>query len=92
MAGPITGPYRAMQILIKHQQSARLASWRDPDGEAIKARTQVDAMDRLSTLRGELQALSRDATTLCVQDIIAGLAKIHAREQLPQPLLFLLLP
>eukprot|EP01052_Picozoa_sp_SAG31_P001294 SAG31_NODE_44_length_31168_cov_16.507290_4_plen_1779_part_00 len=54
----ITGPYRAMQILIKHDKSARLASWRDPDGAQIKQRTKADALSKLSTVRAELESLS----------------------------------
>ena len=34
---------RATHILLKHQNSRRLASWRDPDGEQIKQRTQAEA-------------------------------------------------
>ena len=34
---------RATHILLKHQNSRRLASWRDPDGEVIKQRTQAEA-------------------------------------------------
>jgi hypothetical protein len=30
---------RAAHILLKHQNSRRLASWRDPDGEVIKQLT-----------------------------------------------------
>ena len=56
-----SGPYRAMQILIKHQESARLASWRDPDGAKIKQRPKAEATAKLSTLRSELQALSGEA-------------------------------
>ena len=34
---------RATHILLKHQHSRRLASWRDPEGEAIKRRTPEEA-------------------------------------------------
>ena len=34
---------RATHILLKHQNSRRLASWRDPDGEVIKQRTPAEA-------------------------------------------------
>jgi len=41
---------RAKHILIKHQQSRRLASWKDPNGVEIKARTQQDADAELEKL------------------------------------------
>ena len=34
---------RATHILLKHQHSRRLASWRDPEGAAIKQRTPEEA-------------------------------------------------
>ena len=57
-SAPIAVPYRAMQVLIKHQQSARMASWRDPNGDRIKNRPKAEAMASLSTMRAELQQLS----------------------------------
>jgi NIMA-interacting peptidyl-prolyl cis-trans isomerase 1 len=57
-AAALKGPYRAMQVLIKHQQSARMASWRDPNGDRIKNRPKAEAMASLSTMRAELQQLS----------------------------------
>ena len=38
---------RATHILLKHQGSRRLASWRDPDGVQIKQRTEADARRQL---------------------------------------------
>ena len=57
-AASVQGPYRAMQILIKHVGSARQASWRDPDGIQIKARTKDAAMVILKGLRENLERLS----------------------------------
>ena len=33
------GPRRARHILVKHSESSRVASWRDPNGDAIGARS-----------------------------------------------------
>jgi NIMA-interacting peptidyl-prolyl cis-trans isomerase 1 len=49
--------YRVMQILVKHQASARMASWRDPGGDQIRARPKETARSTLETLRGKLSAL-----------------------------------
>jgi hypothetical protein len=45
---------RASHILIKHQGSRRLASWRDPDGSEIKNRTREQAV---TTLQGVCRLL-----------------------------------
>ena len=34
---------RASHILVKHKQSRRLASWKDPQGDALKKRSVADA-------------------------------------------------
>ena len=53
------GSYRAMQILVKHTESARLASWRDPDGVVIKQRTKDAARGMLHAVLDELSLLPR---------------------------------
>jgi len=35
----VTSSYRMLHVLIKHQESARQASWRDPEGALISQRT-----------------------------------------------------
>ena len=45
------GGMKTSHILVKHQGSARKASWRDPDGELILTRTQQDATATLEELR-----------------------------------------
>ena len=43
-AGPRRGAVaKASHILLKHQGSRRLSSWRDPDGEQIKQRSEAEA-------------------------------------------------
>ena len=34
---------RASHILVKHKESRRLASWKDPNGDALKKRSVADA-------------------------------------------------
>ena len=58
---------RATHILLKHQNSRRLASWRDPDGEQIKQRTQAEATRMLLSWKAaidlgtqEISELARD--------------------------------
>jgi len=49
--------YRASHILIKYDGSARQASWRDPEGAVIRARTREMAASTLNELLTELQQL-----------------------------------
>ena len=49
--------YRASHILVKYDGSARQASWRDPEGTTIRARTREMAAKTLSDIRAQLQAL-----------------------------------
>ncbi|KNC54308.1 peptidyl-prolyl cis-trans isomerase Pin1 [Thecamonas trahens ATCC 50062] len=42
---------RASHLLIKHSGSRRLASWRDPDGERIRATDKSDAIAQLKAIR-----------------------------------------
>ena len=49
--------YRASHILIKYDGSARQASWRDPEGTVITARTREMAASTLNELLTELQQL-----------------------------------
>eukprot|EP00041_Stephanoeca_diplocostata_P016690 m.329757 g.329757 ORF g.329757 m.329757 type:complete len:125 (+) comp20450_c1_seq17:302-676(+) len=44
----------ASHILIKHQGSRRLASWKDEDGVEIKKRTKEQAHARLKELREQI--------------------------------------
>ena len=43
--------YRTLHVLLKHEHAARLSSWRDPGGAAIKARSRQDAEDTLTAIR-----------------------------------------
>ena len=47
MTAPTT--VRASHVLVKHANSRRPASWRDPDGEHISKRTKEAAIDELVT-------------------------------------------
>ena len=49
--------FRASHILVKYDGSARQASWRDPEGTTIRARTREMAAQTLSDIRAQLQAL-----------------------------------
>jgi NIMA-interacting peptidyl-prolyl cis-trans isomerase 1 len=58
---------RASHILVKHQGSRRLSSWRDPSGEEIRARTVEEAVSKLQELR-KVRTLSSQLT---VQEILS---------------------
>eukprot|EP00039_Didymoeca_costata_P018430 m.333404 g.333404 ORF g.333404 m.333404 type:complete len:116 (+) comp17139_c0_seq1:115-462(+) len=47
---------RASHILVKHSGSRRLASWKDPEGEQIKARSIEQAKEILSGYRAQIVA------------------------------------
>ncbi|KAG9443079.1 hypothetical protein H6P81_018933 [Aristolochia fimbriata] len=53
---------RASHILVKHQGSRRLSSWKDPDGSVIKNTTRDAAVEQLKALR---------------EDIVSGKAKFE---------------
>mmetsp|Transcript_20824 Transcript_20824/g.35510 ORF Transcript_20824/g.35510 Transcript_20824/m.35510 type:complete len:120 (-) Transcript_20824:53-412(-) len=41
----------ASHILIKHSQSRRLASWKDPNGDEIKKRSKESAIEELKKIK-----------------------------------------
>uniref|UniRef100_A0A7S2Y508 Peptidyl-prolyl cis-trans isomerase n=1 Tax=Fibrocapsa japonica TaxID=94617 RepID=A0A7S2Y508_9STRA len=45
---------RASHLLIKHSGSRRPASWKDPDGNEIRARSRDQAVQILQTLRSQI--------------------------------------
>ncbi|KAK8693055.1 hypothetical protein V6N13_070654 [Hibiscus sabdariffa] len=45
---------RASHILIKHQGSRRMASWKDPEGSVISATTRDSAVSQLKLLRDDI--------------------------------------
>ncbi|KAJ9703680.1 hypothetical protein PVL29_005116 [Vitis rotundifolia] len=45
---------RASHILIKHQDSRRKASWRDPEGRVIKATTKESAVTQIKAIRDDI--------------------------------------
>eukprot|EP01044_Picomonas_judraskeda_P020367 COSAG03_NODE_4508_length_1528_cov_1.657103_2_plen_131_part_01 len=45
-----TKAYRVLHLLVKHEASARPASWRDPDGHRIRQRTADAAHDILAKM------------------------------------------
>lgn len=45
---------RASHLLVKHRDSRRPASWKDPDGATIKARSKADAIAELEAFRAEI--------------------------------------
>ena len=68
--------YSASLILIKHQDSRRPASWKDPEGTAIQARTRDEAV---ATLRGFLQTLSTvQNDPVQLHAMFAALAEQHS--------------
>ena len=53
MTAPTT--VRASHVLVKHANSRRPASWRDPDGEHISKRTKEAAIDELVHYRAAIE-------------------------------------
>ena len=51
-----TSSYRMLHVLIKHQGSARQASWQDPEGTLISERTPEAAETTLHGLLGQVQS------------------------------------
>ncbi|KAL0904988.1 hypothetical protein M5K25_027157 [Dendrobium thyrsiflorum] len=47
---------RASHILLKHEESRRKSSWRDPDGRLISITSRVKAAEQLRELREEIAA------------------------------------
>ncbi|KAI0489133.1 hypothetical protein KFK09_028975 [Dendrobium nobile] len=45
---------RASHILLKHEESRRKSSWRDPDGRLISITSRVKAAEQLRELREEI--------------------------------------
>jgi NIMA-interacting peptidyl-prolyl cis-trans isomerase 1 len=45
---------RASHILVKHSGSRRPASWKDPEGAAIKKRSKEEARKQLEVLRQQI--------------------------------------
>ena len=54
---------RASHILVKHKESRRLASWKDPNGVEIKKRSVVDADKILMQYLQQINASSDPAAT-----------------------------
>lgn len=50
--------YQASHILVKHEGSRRKASWKDPDGALIQARTRDDAVRMLEGYRATLSQIA----------------------------------
>eukprot|EP01127_Copromyxa_protea_P004876 TRINITY_DN146_c0_g1_i4.p1 TRINITY_DN146_c0_g1~~TRINITY_DN146_c0_g1_i4.p1 ORF type:complete len:140 (-),score=31.28 TRINITY_DN146_c0_g1_i4:70-465(-) len=50
----MSGQLRASHILIKHEGSRRLSSWKDPMGERIRETTKEEAVNQLLALRKEI--------------------------------------
>lgn len=64
--------YEASHVLIKHRGSARQASWRDPDGEAIRLRTREEAAGTLRLLLDGLARLEGAALKARFEDYAAA--------------------
>ncbi len=47
---------RASHLLVKHSGSRRPASWRDPDGGSIRAKSKEAAIEELRALRARIVA------------------------------------
>eukprot|EP00298_Acanthocystis_sp_HF-20_P019200 c22539_g1_i1.p1 GENE.c22539_g1_i1~~c22539_g1_i1.p1 ORF type:complete len:130 (-),score=44.65 c22539_g1_i1:19-381(-) len=52
----MSGRVQASHILIKHKQSRRPASWRDPEGQKISQRTKNEAIEILKGIRANIVA------------------------------------
>ncbi|EGD80825.1 peptidyl-prolyl cis-trans isomerase pin1 [Salpingoeca rosetta] len=49
-------PYRAMHILVKHEESRRCSSWKDEEGKTIRSRTKEQADDMLREFKRQIEA------------------------------------
>ena len=58
---------RASHILLKHSDSRRLASWRDPDGKEIRQRTKEAAVRMLHEYKRLVEGGSEDLAALAEQ-------------------------
>ena len=58
---------RASHILIKHNESRRLASWRDPTGREISTRSKASAIKMLREYKRLVENGSEDLATLAEQ-------------------------
>eukprot|EP00471_Norrisiella_sphaerica_P006558 CAMPEP_0184492560 /NCGR_PEP_ID=MMETSP0113_2-20130426/23636_1 /TAXON_ID=91329 /ORGANISM="Norrisiella sphaerica, Strain BC52" /LENGTH=232 /DNA_ID=CAMNT_0026877429 /DNA_START=46 /DNA_END=744 /DNA_ORIENTATION=+ len=58
-----SGKVRASHILVKHEESRRLASWKDPNGVEIKKRTVADADKILEGFLATIKASSDKKAT-----------------------------
>ena len=47
---------RASHILVKHEESRRCASWKDPEGKAIMARSKAQAVETLQGFLARINA------------------------------------
>eukprot|EP00043_Microstomoeca_roanoka_P015438 m.154771 g.154771 ORF g.154771 m.154771 type:complete len:116 (-) comp16260_c1_seq1:126-473(-) len=47
-------PYRAMHILVKHEESRRCSSWKDEEGHTIRSRTKEQAAEILRAYREQI--------------------------------------
>jgi hypothetical protein len=71
-----TGPagYRASHILVKHENSRRRASWRDPEGAVISKRTRDEAVEVLRGCLARLHGVSSQHRP----ELFAGLARAES--------------
>lgn len=58
---------RVSHLLIKHSGSRRPASWRDPNGDRIRATAKADAVSQLNALRARIVAGEQDFGSLAQQ-------------------------
>ncbi|GBG67417.1 hypothetical protein CBR_g552 [Chara braunii] len=49
-----SGKVRASHLLVKHQDSRRPASWKDPNGDVIRATTKAAAIQKLLGFREQI--------------------------------------
>ncbi|XP_066344583.1 peptidyl-prolyl cis-trans isomerase Pin1-like [Miscanthus floridulus] len=66
---------RASHILIKHEDSRRKASWRDPEGVAISATTRDDAADLARALRDQIVSGDRKFEDIAAENSDCSSAK-----------------
>jgi hypothetical protein len=55
---------RASHILLKHNESRRMSSWRDPEGREIKRRTKQEAINLLKKYKKMIEEGKKDIATL----------------------------
>lgn len=66
---------RASHLLVKHQGSRRLASWKDPDGKVIRKTSRDDAVAKLRDFKTQIESGQATLADLAKNDSDCSSAK-----------------